>query len=77
MVVSKEVEEKQLWMHQYVMQNNKQNAQSPGLQPTDSAPDSPEDSISSISQYDYRNRDAECLKLTEVRNCVVSEENNI
>ncbi|CAH1646310.1 unnamed protein product [Spodoptera littoralis] len=75
-VVSKEVEEKQLWMHQYTMDSNKQSAQNTGLPLTDGQCDSPGDSISSLSQYDYRNRDAECLKLTEVSNCVGSAEIN-
>ncbi|XP_022819377.1 josephin-2 [Spodoptera litura] len=75
-VVSKEVEEKQLWMHQYTMDSNKQSAQNTGLPQTDGQCDSPGDSISSLSQYDYRNRDAECLKLTEVSNCVGSAEIN-
>lgn len=69
-VVSKEVEEKQLWMHQYAVQNNKQNLQNPGNTGAvlpDNQCDSPADSVSSLSQYDYRNRDAECLKVTEVR----------
>lgn len=71
-VVSREVEEKQLWMHQYALQSSRQN-QGPEMAPNHC--DSPIDSMSSISTYDYRNRDAECLKLTEVRNCVVSREN--
>uniref|UniRef100_A0A2A4J3A8 Josephin-2 n=1 Tax=Heliothis virescens TaxID=7102 RepID=A0A2A4J3A8_HELVI len=74
-VVSKEVEEKQLWMHQYTVQNNKQCPQSTGALLADSQCDSPEDS-SSPSHYDYRNRDAECLRVTDVRNCVGSGENN-
>lgn len=75
-VVSKEVEEKQLWMHQYTMEGNKQSAQNTGQPQADGQCDSPVDSISSLSQYDYRNRDAECLKLTEVSNCVGSAEIN-
>ncbi|CAG9783414.1 unnamed protein product [Diatraea saccharalis] len=75
-VVSKEVEEKQLWMHQYALQNSRQNPNSCIEQNQIINCDSPVDSMSSISAYDYRNRDAECLKLTEVRNCVISKENN-
>lgn len=76
-VVSKEVEEKQLWMHQYAIQNSRQNQNSCMEQNQMNHCDSPADSISSISAYDYRNRDAECLKLTEVRNCVITRENNL
>lgn len=66
-VVSKEVEEKQLWMHQYATPSSRADS-------ANHRPASPPDSVSS---YDYRNRDAECLHLTEVRNCVVSRENNL
>ncbi|CAH0406691.1 unnamed protein product [Chilo suppressalis] len=76
-VVSKEVEEKQLWMHQYALQNSRQNQNSYIENNQINNCDSPVDSMSSISAYDYRNRDAECLKLTEVRNCVISRENNL
>ncbi|KAM3961778.1 josephin domain containing [Aphomia sociella] len=77
-VVSKEVEEKQLWMHQYALQNNMLHTQnSCADQLHINHCDSPVDSLSSQSGYDYRNRDAECLKLTEVRNCVVTRENNL
>lgn len=70
-VVSKEVEEKQLWMHQYTISNSRQ-----GSSQVSNHCESPTDSISSNSPYSYGNRDAECLKLTEVRNCVVSRENS-
>lgn len=77
-VVSKEVEEKQLWMHQYSSQNSKQGTQNPGN--TGALPatqcDSPADSVSSLSHYDYRNRDAQCLKVTDVRTCIEVGENN-
>ncbi|XP_026749456.1 josephin-2 [Galleria mellonella] len=77
-VVSKEVEEKQLWMHQYALQNNIQHTQNSCMDQLQlNHCDSPVDSLSSLSAYDYRNRDAECLKLTEVRNCIVSRENNL
>lgn len=77
-VVSKEVEEKQLWMHQYSMQNNMQCAQNPGSTGVlpDAQCDSPAGSVSSLSHYDYRNRDAECLKVTDVRTCIEVGENN-
>lgn len=74
-MVSREVEEKQLWMHQYTVQNNK-TSQNPGVMLNDSQCNSPADSVSSLSHYDYRNRDAECLKVTEVRTIVASGEND-
>ncbi|KAJ8722955.1 hypothetical protein PYW07_004135 [Mythimna separata] len=77
-VVSKEVEEKQLWMHQYSAQNNKQssqNAGNTGAMVNDTQCDSPADSVSSLN-YDYSNRDAECLKVTDVRTCIGVGENN-
>ncbi|CAH2074670.1 unnamed protein product, partial [Iphiclides podalirius] len=73
-VVSKEVEEKQLWMHQYTSQNYR--LQDPNHMDSvhqnycDSTPDS-------ISSNDFRNRDAECIKVTEVTNGAASIENNI
>ncbi|KAJ0180275.1 hypothetical protein K1T71_003679 [Dendrolimus kikuchii] len=68
-VVSKEIEEKQLWMHQYSLPNS---CQTSGESANHCA--SPADSISSNSPFSYKNRDAECLKLTEVRNCLISRE---
>jgi hypothetical protein len=76
-VVSKEVEEKQLWMHQYTLQSTQHNHNLYVPQNQMNHCDSPADSVSSIQAYDYRNRDAECLKLTEVRNCVVTRDNNL
>ncbi|XP_075969137.1 josephin domain containing [Anticarsia gemmatalis] len=73
-VVSKEVEEKQQWMHQYAL-NNHTTSQNSAPVPANHC-ESPAESISSLSQYDYRNRDAVCLQVTEVRNCVVSRENH-
>ncbi|XP_038215548.1 josephin-1 [Zerene cesonia] len=66
-VVSKEVEEKQLWINQYTLHNR-----------LDSHKDIPNcDSVDSInSQNEYKNRDSECLRLNEVRNCVASAENS-
>ncbi|XP_004921597.1 josephin-2 [Bombyx mandarina] len=71
-VVSKEVEEKQLWMHQYVLPTPEPNY-CPKL-PLNG--ESPSESISSNGQYDYNNRDAECLKLNDVQNHILSTENN-
>lgn len=67
-VVSKEVEEKQLWMHQYTL-NNRQDSLSnhKGSDVHCASPDSP--------TYDYNNRDSECLRLNDVTNCVVNNEN--
>lgn len=65
-VVSKEVEEKQLWMNQFAATNSSQSQNS---NPPMNHCDSP-DSVSSNSAFDSRNRDVECLKLTEVRNCI-------
>ncbi|XP_046964967.1 josephin-1 [Vanessa cardui] len=69
-VVSREVEEKQLWMHQYTLNNRGQDTLS---NQKDYEPQcgSPDDSLSS----DYNNRDSECLRLNEVRNCFVNNEN--
>lgn len=64
-IVSKEVEEKQLWMHHYCTQNSDQMA--PQC-------DSPMDSVSSNSAHDYRNRDAQCLKLKDIRSSVIDTE---
>lgn len=74
-VVSKEVEEKQLWMHQYATQSSRSDQNSCTTLSQANHCDSPVDSMSSLPTYDYKNRDAECLRLTEVRNCVVSREN--
>lgn len=74
-VVSKEVEEKQLWIHQYAL-NNHTSPQSSVLPHTNNC-ESPASSVASLSQYDYTNRDAECLKVMDVRNCAVSDENNL
>ncbi|GBP66582.1 Josephin-1 [Eumeta japonica] len=62
-VVSKEVEEKQTWMHQYVHNNSITNDCIPQVPHCESL-----DSVSSNS--DGQGRDAECLKLNEVRNCM-------
>ena len=62
-VVSKEVEEKQLWMHQYALQNNHNNVSNKETDPHC-------DSSDVTPTSDYRNRDAECLRLNEVRNYV-------
>lgn len=62
-VVSKEVEEKQLWMHQYALQNHHNDFNHKDL-------DHHCDSSDVTPTSDYRNRDAECLRLNEVRNCV-------
>lgn len=69
-VVSREVEEKQLWMHQYAL-NNHMSPQNPGP-PQIINCDSPTGSVSSSSQNDFRNRDAECLNVMDVRNCTVN-----
>ncbi|XP_026329774.1 josephin-1-like [Hyposmocoma kahamanoa] len=75
-IVSREVEEKQLWLHQtqnvHIKQQtqNSPNTQSSQQQESIQNSNSPSDSISSFSTYDYNNRDAECVKLAEVRNCV-------
>lgn len=73
-VVSKEVEEKQLWMHQYTVNSCPSSQAGAGAVSPANHCDS-QDSISSLSHYDYNNRDAECLKVTEVRNCVVNRDN--
>ncbi|XP_049866843.1 josephin-2 isoform X2 [Pectinophora gossypiella] len=64
-IVSKEVEQKHLWINQTLPNANDQQL----------ANHSPAERIASFSTYDYNNRDAECLRITEVRNCVVSREN--
>ncbi|KAL4714083.1 hypothetical protein ACJJTC_008437 [Scirpophaga incertulas] len=73
-VVSKEVEEKQLWMHQYVVHTTQQNHISYPNHNQVTYCESPIDSVSSV---DFRNRDAECLKLNEVRNCAIRRDNNL
>ncbi|XP_045785707.1 josephin-2 [Maniola jurtina] len=62
-VVSREVEEKQLWMNQFL---NNRGHELPNHK--DSAPQC--DSPDSSPTCDYNSRDAECLRLNEVRNCV-------
>ncbi|XP_028178093.1 josephin-2 [Ostrinia furnacalis] len=76
-VVSKEVEEKQLWMQQYTNAKPAAAERVASERVASERADSPADSVSSTSPYDYRNRDAECLQLTEVRNCIVSRESNL
>lgn len=73
-VVSKEVEEKQLWMQQYAMQQSKPSDQPHHNQLSQC--DGSVDSLSSNSPNDYRNRDAECLTLNEVRNCTYNRDDN-
>ncbi|XP_050664012.1 josephin-2 [Leptidea sinapis] len=69
-VVSREVEEKQLWINQYSMNNSilTSDVKQEMLPICNS-----EDSVN--SSYDYNNRDAECLRLHEVRD-YTSIENN-
>ncbi|CAH2208834.1 jg4752, partial [Pararge aegeria aegeria] len=62
-VVSQEVEEKQLWMNQFILQGN--GGHEVGIH-RESALESPDDSS---PVCDFSNRDAECLRLNEV-NCV-------
>ncbi|CAH3885221.1 unnamed protein product [Pieris brassicae] len=62
-VVSKEVEEKQLWMHQYTINRVQEVHIKESLTNCLSI-----DSIN--SENEYRNRDAEVLRLNEVRNCI-------
>lgn len=67
-VVSKEVEEKQLWMHQYTVNNHRQETMS-------NHRESDQDCDSSVNaEYEYKNRDADCLRVMEVRNCVISRD---
>ncbi|CAH2086862.1 unnamed protein product [Euphydryas editha] len=67
-VVSKEVEEKQLWMHQYTLKHQQDSLSNHRESDVHCAsPDSP--------TCDYNNRDSECLRLNEVRNCVLNNEN--
>lgn len=63
MVVSKEVEEKQLWVHQYTINRVQESHKKESITNCQSV-----DSINSENQY--RNRDAEVLRLNEVRNCI-------
>lgn len=74
-VVSKEVEEKQLWMHQYTAQEQR-SEEPPKPHNQLSHCDSSVDSLSSSSPSDYRDRDAECVTLTEVRNCTSDRDND-
>ncbi|XP_022125292.2 josephin-1 [Pieris rapae] len=62
-VVSQEVEEKQLWMHQCTINNVQESLIKEPLINCHSI-----DSIN--SENDYRNRDVEVLRLNEVRNCI-------
>ncbi|XP_047505358.1 josephin-1 isoform X3 [Pieris napi] len=62
-VVSQEVEEKQLWMHQYTINIVQEAHIKDSLTNCHSI-----DSIN--SENEYRNRDAEVLRLNEVRNCI-------
>ncbi|CAG9095678.1 hypothetical protein JYU34_007089 [Plutella xylostella] len=57
-IVSKEVEEKQLWMN-------------PGMPhfPEAHPPRGSPDCVSTASMNDYRSRDAECLRLNQVNSC--------
>lgn len=72
-IVNKEVEEKQLWMHQYSAQNSREASQQsyPALPYCDTSADS----VSSHT-YSYSNRDAQCLKLNDVRNNVIGTDNH-
>ncbi|KAI5635481.1 josephin domain-containing protein [Phthorimaea operculella] len=62
-IVSKEVEQKQLWLLNATIANCQVTNQH-----AVNHCDSP-DSISSFSTYDYQNRDAECVRIGEVKNC--------
>ncbi|XP_072943797.1 josephin-2 [Epargyreus clarus] len=72
-VVSKEVEEKQLWMHQYAIHTSRLPDSPHSENHSQNNCESPQNSLT--DGYDYRNRDAECLRLNEV-NCVASIENH-
>ncbi|XP_053625504.1 josephin-2 [Plodia interpunctella] len=67
-VVSKEVDEKQLWMHQYALQNNLHSHNT-------NHHDSPDST--SMAEYDCRNRDVECLRVTDIRNYADFKENSL
>ncbi|KAJ2952496.1 hypothetical protein O0L34_g6814 [Tuta absoluta] len=62
-IVSKEVEQKQLWLLNTTIANSQGTNQTHAVNHCDST-----DSISSFSTYDYQNRDAECLRIGEVKN---------
>ncbi|XP_013140625.1 PREDICTED: josephin-1 [Papilio polytes] len=72
-VVSKEVEEKQLWMHQYVLPErilDFSHSNSIHENHCDVTPDS-------ITSNDSKSHEVECVKLAEVTNCVAIKENNV
>lgn len=64
MVVSKEVEEKQLWMHQYSVNNYQevQNNKGNGACESDHSPS-------------FNDCDVECLRVSDVSNCAINGDN--